>query len=84
MGDWRRSGAALSAGGLFFGYLVAVALTRPLGAVVFVPAGLAAFAAWWQAAGARMALRLGLLYLVLFAGSHLLGLVIGAWPSVIT
>lgn len=81
--DWRRSGAVLSAGGLFLGYLVAVLLTRSLGGVVLVAAGVAAFATWWQAVGIRIALRLGALYLALFVVSHLIGLLVGAWPSVI-
>lgn len=82
--DWRRSGAVLSAGGLFLGYLVAVLLTRSLGGVVLVAAGAAAFVAWWQSVGVRMAVRLGALYLILFVVSHILALLIGAWASVIT
>lgn len=81
--DWRRSGAVLSAGGLFIGYLVAVLLTRSLGGLVLIAAGAAAFVTWWQSVGMRMALRLGALYLILFVASHLLALVVGAWTAVV-
>ncbi|MCW2603385.1 MAG: rane protein [Pseudonocardiales bacterium] len=75
--------AAVSGGGLIVGYAVAALTTRPLGGVVLLVAGIAAFALWLRAAGARTATQLGVLYIALFVVSHLLALVIGAWPSVL-
>jgi hypothetical protein len=77
------SPAAISAGGLIVGYAVAVISTRSLGGVVLVVAGVAAFGLWIRAAGMRTALQLGGVYLVLFAVSHVLGLFLGAWVSVL-
>lgn len=74
----------MSGGGLIVGYAVAALTTRSLGGIVLLVAGLAAFALWLRAAGARTAGQLGLLYIALFAVSHLLALVIGAWPSVLS
>jgi hypothetical protein len=74
----------VSGGGLIVGYAVAALTTRSLGGIVLLIAGLAAFALWLRAAGARTAGQLGLLYIALFAVSHLLALVIGAWPSVLS
>lgn len=74
----------MSGGGLIVGYAVAALTTRSLGGIVLLAAGLAAFALWLRAAGARTAGQLGLLYIALFAVSHLLALVIGAWPSVLS
>jgi hypothetical protein len=74
----------VSGGGLIVGYAVAALTTRSLGGIVLLIAGLAAFALWLRAAGARTAGQLGLLYIALFAISHLLALVIGAWPSVLS
>lgn len=74
----------MSGGGLIAGYAVAALTTRSLGGIVLLVAGLAAFALWLRAAGARTAGQLGLLYIALFAVSHLLALVIGAWPSVLS
>jgi len=82
--NWRHSSAALSAAGLFFGYVVAALTTRSLGGVVLVVLGLAAFVAWLRGAGMNVAWRLGVLYLALFALSHVLALFLGAWTSVVT
>jgi len=62
MKTWRQSGAALSAAGLFLGYLVAVITTRPLGGVVLIGFGIAAFLVWARAVRMEMALKLGGLY----------------------
>ena len=74
----------MSGGGLIVGYAVAALTTRPLGGIVLLIAGIAAFALWLKAAGARTATQLGVLYIALFVVSHLLALAIGAWPSVLT
>lgn len=74
----------MSGGGLIVGYAVAAMTTRSLGGIVLLLAGVAAFALWLRAAGARTATQLGVLYIALFAVSHLLALVIGAWPSVLS
>lgn len=72
--------AALS---LVLGFAVAEATgVRPIGGVVLV-AGLAWCAlAWRRRVPTPVWSGLVVFYLVLFALSHVLGLVIGAWPSV--
>jgi hypothetical protein len=55
---------------------------RAVGGAVLV-AGLAVCAwLWWGRVGVARTVGLSLLFLALFAGSHLLARAIGAWPSV--
>ncbi len=76
--------AAVSAAGLIAGYAVAVATgSRGLGGVVLLVFGLACISVWLRRDGASVATRLAVLGLTAFAVSHLLGLLIGAWPAVL-
>jgi hypothetical protein len=76
--------APIAAGGLIAGFGVADATgSRPLGGVVLAAFGLTCVAVWAHRDGRRTAGRLTAAGLLAFAISHLLGLVIGAWPSVL-
>jgi hypothetical protein len=73
----------LAAAGLIAGFGVAVSTgSRPLGGVVIAVLGLICIRIWLQRDDRRTAVRLTLIGLFAFAFSHVLGLVIGAWPSV--
>jgi hypothetical protein len=73
----------LSAAGLIAGFAVAIGTgSRPLGGVVLAIFGLACIWVWLQRDDRRTAVTLTLVGLFAFAVSHVLGLVIGAWPSV--
>jgi hypothetical protein len=69
---------------LVVGYAVAAATgVRPLGGLVLL-AGLAwCWVLWTDRAGTATAVTLVVGFAVAFAGSHLLALAIGAWPSVL-
>lgn len=76
--------APIAATGLVAGFGVAVASgSRPLGGVVLAACGLTCVAVWARRDDARVTATLTATGLVAFAVSHLLGRVIGAWPSVI-
>jgi len=76
--------APIAAGGLIAGFGVAVASgSRPLGGVVLAACGLTCMVVWARRDGARVTAALTVTGVVAFAVSHLLGRVIGAWPSVI-
>ncbi len=76
--------APLAAAGLIGGFAVAVTTgSRPLGGVVLAAFGLACIAIWLRRDGRRKAIILTVAGLLAFAISHLLGLVIGAWPAVL-
>jgi len=76
--------APIAAGGLIAGFGVAVASgSRPLGGAVLAACGLVCIAVWARRDGVRVTATLTATGLVAFAVSHLLGRVIGAWPSVI-
>ncbi len=76
--------APLTAAGLIAGYAVAVLSgSRPLGGVVLAAFGLCCVAVWLRRDGRRTAVMLTAAGLTAFALSHLLGLVIGAWPAVL-
>jgi hypothetical protein len=76
--------ALIAAAGLIAGFGVAVGTgSRPLGGVVLAACGLACMAVWARRDGTRVTVTLTVTGLVAFAVSHLLGRVIGAWPSVI-
>ena len=76
--------APIAALGLIAGFAVAVASgSRALGGVVLACLGLCCIAIWLRRDGARIALRLTGVGVLAFALSHVLGLVVGAWPAVL-
>jgi len=76
--------APIAAAGLLAGFGVAVSTgSRPLGGVVLAACGLTCIAIWLRRDGRRTTIQLTAAGLLAFIVSHLLGLVIGAWPSVI-
>ena len=75
--------APIAALGLIAGFGVALASgSRALGGVVLAVCGLACIAIWLRRDGRQTAIRLTIVGLLAFAFSHLLGLIIGAWPAV--
>lgn len=79
----RLPTAPIAAAGLAAGFGVAVATgSRSLGGVLLGGCGLACIAIWVRRDGPRTAAALASAGLLAFAVSHLLGLVIGAWPAV--
>jgi hypothetical protein len=80
----RVATAPIAAAGLIAGYSVAVASgSRPLGGAVLAGCGLACVAIWIRRDGRRKAAMLTIAGLAAFVLSHLLGLIIGPWPSVL-
>jgi hypothetical protein len=80
----RMLTAPIAAAGLVAGFGVAVATgSRPLGGVVLAACGVACIAVWMRRDGRRITVQLTAAGLLAFALSHLLGLLIGAWPSVL-
>jgi hypothetical protein len=80
----RIATAPLAAAGLIGGYAVAVASgSRPLGGVVLACVGIACIAIWIRRDGRTTAAVLAAVGLVAFALSHVLGMLIGAWPAVL-
>jgi len=80
----RAPTSLLAAAGLIAGFGTAVASgSRPLGGAVMAAFGLTCIYFWVRRDGAATAMRLTLVGLAAFALSHVLGLVIGAWPSVL-
>ena len=80
----RLPTAPLAAAGLIAGFGVADATgSRPLGGAVLAGFGLTCVTIWLRRDGRATAARLTGAGLVAFAGSHLLGRVIGAWPAVL-
>jgi hypothetical protein len=76
--------APLGAGSLIAGYAVVAATgSRPLGGVVLAIGGLCCIRIWARRHGTRTAARLAGVGLAAFVASHVLALVIGAWPSVL-
>lgn len=76
--------APIAALGLIAGFAVALASgSRALGGVVLACCGLFCIAIWLRRDGGRIALRLAAVGVLAFALSHVLGLVIGAWPAVL-
>jgi hypothetical protein len=79
----RLATAPIAAAGLIAGFGVADATgSRPLGGVVLAACGLTCIAVWGRRDGARVTAELTVAGLAAFVASHLLGRVIGAWPSV--
>jgi hypothetical protein len=80
----RAPTSLLSAAGLIAGFGVAVASgSRPLGGIVLAAFGLTCIYFWLRRDGTAIAVRLTIVGLVAFALSHVLGVMIGAWPSVL-
>lgn len=80
----RTPTSLLAATGLIAGFGTAVASgSRPLGGVVMAIFGLACIRCWVRRDGGATAARLTLVGLAAFAISHILGLLIGAWPAVL-
>jgi hypothetical protein len=76
--------APIAATGLIAGFGVAVATgSRPAGGVVLAVCGLLCVAVWVRRDGRRTAAVLTGAGLAAFALSHVLGRVMGAWPSVL-
>ena len=76
--------ALLAATGLIAGFGVAVASgSRALGGIVLAIFGVACIAIWLRRDGRQTAIMLAVAGLLAFAISHVLGLVIGAWPAVL-
>lgn len=76
--------APIAAAGLIAGFAVAVASgSRPLGGVVLAACGVTCVIVSLRRDGRRTAAILTVVGLVAFAVSHVLGRLIGAWPSVI-
>jgi hypothetical protein len=74
----------LAATGLIAGFGVAISTgSRPLGGLVMAAFGLTCIYFWVVRDGTRTAVRLTLVGLTAFVLSHVLGLAIGAWPSVL-
>ncbi|HYB29994.1 MAG TPA: hypothetical protein VEF89_25525 [Solirubrobacteraceae bacterium] len=75
--------APIAAIGLIGGFGVAVLSgSRALGGLVLAICGLVCIAIWLQRDGRHTAMMLTIAGLFAFAFSHLLGLLIGAWPAV--
>lgn len=80
----RVATAPLAAAGLIVGFGVAVVSgSRPLGGIVLAVSGLSCLAIWLRRDGGRTAALLTVVGLMAFVVSHVLGLVIGAWPAVL-
>jgi hypothetical protein len=80
----RIATAPLAAAGLIAGYAVARASgSRPVGGVVLAAFGLTCIAVWLHRDGRRCTALLTVAGLAAFALSHVLALLIGAWPSVL-
>lgn len=76
--------APLAAAGLIAGFGVASASgSRPLGGVVLSAFGLGCVGIWLARDGRAVAAKLTAVGLGMFAVSHGLGLLIGAWPAVL-
>ena len=76
--------APVAGGTLIVGYAVAASTgSRPLGGVILLAGGLWCVQTWKRRHGARTAATLACIGLGAFVLSHLLALVIGAWPSVL-
>jgi hypothetical protein len=80
----RVATAPLAAAGLIAGYGVALATgSRPLGGLMLAACGLVCIAIWLRRDGRRTATLLTIAGLGAFALSHVIGLIIGAWPAVL-
>jgi hypothetical protein len=84
-GDMSRVATApIAAIGLIAGFGVAAASgSRPLGGLVLAICGLSCIAIWLRRDGRRTAAMLTCAGLIAFGVSHVLGLIVGAWPAVL-
>lgn len=74
----------VAAATLVVGYVVAAGTgSRPLGGLVLLLSLVWCAMSWRRAAGLPAALLLSGVFLALFVVSHLLALLVGAWPSVL-
>ena len=80
----RIATAPIAAAGLIAGFGVALASgSRALGGLVLAGCGLVCVIVWLRRDGRRTAVRLTFAGVFAFAISHVLGLLIGAWPAVL-
>jgi hypothetical protein len=80
----RLATAPIAGFGLIAGFAVAVVSgSRLLGGLVLAICGLTCIATWLRRDGRRTAGLLSFAGLLAFAVSHVLGLIIGAWPAVL-
>ena len=80
----RVATAPLAALGLTGGFAIAVSSgSRSLGGMFMAACAISCIAVWLRRDGRPTAVRLTAAGLLAFAISHVLGLVIGAWPSVL-
>jgi hypothetical protein len=80
----RLPTAAIGATGFIAGFAVAVLSgSRALGGVLLAICGVACIAIWVRRDGRGVAIALTIAAVLAFALSHLLGLLIGAWPAVL-
>ena len=80
----RLPTAPIAVTALVGGYGVAVATgSRPLGGLFLTLCGIVCIAIWLRRDGRRAAIVLTLVGLGAFALSHVVSLVIGAWPAVL-
>ncbi len=76
--------APVAGGAFVLGYAVVASTgSRPLGGVVLLIGGVWCARAWTQRHGSRTAATLLAMAFGAFVASHLLALLIGAWPSVL-
>jgi hypothetical protein len=76
--------APVAAASLIVGYAVAAGTgSRFMGGLVLLIGGLWCLQAWTRRRGARTATMLAVVGLGVFVASHVLALVLGAWPSVL-
>jgi hypothetical protein len=79
----RLPTAPIAAAGLIAGFGVAKASgSRPLGGLVLLAFAAVCVAVWLERDGRAVAAKLTGVGIAAFVVSHLLGLVIGAWPAV--
>lgn len=80
----RLPTAAIGATALIGGYGIAVATgSRPLGGLFLAACGIVCIVIWARRDGRRTAIVLTFVGLAAFALSHVVALVIGAWPAVL-
>ena len=80
----RMATAPIAATGLITGFGVAAASgSRALGGLVLAVCGLTCIAIWLRRNGRRTAALLTLAELIAFGASHVLGVIVGAWPAVL-
>jgi hypothetical protein len=80
----RVATAPIAAVGLIAGFGVAAASgSRALGGLVLAICGLTCIAIWLRRDGRRTAAILTLAGLIAFGVSHVLGVLVGAWPAVL-